>query len=140
MMPPIQGGHMYRIGVDVGGTNTDAVVMSRRDVRAVVKVATTADVTDGLIDALERVLQAAHIQPAEVELVVIGTTHFTNAVIERRHLTPTALVRLCLPAAQCLMPMTDWPADLRAAVGEHVYLASGGVEFDGTPIRPLDPR
>jgi N-methylhydantoinase A/oxoprolinase/acetone carboxylase beta subunit len=130
---------MYRIGVDVGGTNTDAVVMNQRDVCAVVKVPTTADVTDGLIDALERVLQAAQIQPADVALVVIGTTHFTNAVIERRHLTPTAIVRLCLPAAQCLMPMADWPADLKAAVGEHIYLASGGVEFDGTPIRPLDP-
>ena len=132
-------GHMYRIGVDVGGTNTDAVVMDHRDVCAVTKVPTSPDVTHGLIEALEQVLQAARIEPAEVELVVIGTTHFTNAVIERRHLTPTAIVRLCLPAAQSLMPMADWPADLRAAVGEHAYLASGGVEFDGTPIRPLDP-
>ena len=44
-----------------------------------------------------------------------------------------------MPAAQCLMPMADWPADLRAVVGENVYLAAGGVNFDGTPIRPLDP-
>ncbi|HVO47500.1 MAG TPA: hydantoinase/oxoprolinase family protein [Steroidobacteraceae bacterium] len=130
---------MFRIGVDVGGTNTDAVVMDHRDVLAVVKVPTTQNVTDGLIDALEQVLRAASVEPSQVELVVIGTTHFTNAVIERRHLAPTAIVRLCLPAAQSLMPMADWPADLCTAVGEHVYLASGGVEFDGTPIRPLDP-
>jgi N-methylhydantoinase A/oxoprolinase/acetone carboxylase beta subunit len=35
--------------------------------------------------------------------------------------------------------MVDWPADLQAAVGEHTYLASGGVEFDGTPISAFDP-
>jgi len=129
---------MYRIGVDVGGTNTDAVVMKQREVCAVVKVPTTADVTSGLMEALKRVLGDAALAPAEVGLVVIGTTHFTNAVIERRHLTPTAIVRLCLPAAQCLSPMADWPADLRSAVGEKTYLAAGGVEFDGSPIRPVD--
>jgi N-methylhydantoinase A/oxoprolinase/acetone carboxylase beta subunit len=129
---------MYRIGVDVGGTNTDAVVMDQRGVRAVVKVPTTPDVTSGLMEALQQVLTSAEIAPKDVGLLVIGTTHFTNAVIERRHLTPTAIVRLCLPAAQCLMPMADWPADLREVVGENLYLAAGGVNFDGTPIKPLD--
>jgi N-methylhydantoinase A/oxoprolinase/acetone carboxylase beta subunit len=130
---------MYRIGVDVGGTNTDAVVMHQLSVLAAVKVPTTPDVTSGLLDALQQVLAAAKIAPADARLIVIGTTHFTNAVIERKHLTPTAVVRLCLPAAQCLQPMADWPEDLRAVVGEHSYLAAGGVNFDGTPISSLDP-
>lgn len=131
---------MYRIGVDVGGTNTDAVVMQGRDVLAVVKVPTSADVTTGLIQAISQVLNAAAVDPAAAGLIVIGTTHFTNAVIERRHLSRTAVVRLCLPAAQCLLPMVDWPQDLRGVIGEHVYLTTGGVEFDGTPIAPLDPE
>jgi N-methylhydantoinase A/oxoprolinase/acetone carboxylase beta subunit len=129
---------MLRIGVDVGGTNTDAVVLSGRQILAAVKVPTTADVTSGLLEALGRVQELAAIEPHAVGLVVIGTTHFTNAVIERRHLSPTAVVRLCLPAAQCLMPMVDWPADLRAKIGDHVFLASGGVEFDGSPIASFD--
>jgi N-methylhydantoinase A/oxoprolinase/acetone carboxylase beta subunit len=130
---------MHRIGVDVGGTNTDAVVMAGRDILAAVKVPTSADVTTGLMQALREVQKQAAIAPGDVALVVIGTTHFTNAVIERRHLSETAVVRLCLPAAQCLKPMVDWPADLRAAIGDHVFLASGGFEFDGTPIAPFDP-
>jgi len=129
---------MIRIGVDVGGTNTDAVVMSGRDILAAVKVPTSADVTTGLMRALAEVQAQAAIAPRDVGLVVIGTTHFTNAVVERRHLSETAVVRLCLPAAQCLPPMVDWPADLRAAIGDHVFLASGGLEFDGTPIAPFD--
>ena len=129
---------MIRIGIDVGGTNTDAVVMDGRDIRAVVKVPTSADVTAGPMAALSEVLASAAIAPTDVGLVVIGTTHFTNAVIERRHLSPTAVVRLCLPAGQCLPPMVDWPADLHEAVGNHVYLTTGGAEFDGSPISPLD--
>jgi N-methylhydantoinase A/oxoprolinase/acetone carboxylase beta subunit len=129
---------MYRIGVDVGGTNTDAVVMQGRSVLASVKVPTTREVNEGLFEALGAVLNAAGLAPSEIGLVVIGTTHFTNAVIERRHLVPTAVVRLCLPAAQCLPPLVDWPADLRAVVGDHAFLASGGAEFDGGPIAPFD--
>jgi len=130
---------MFRIGVDVGGTNTDAVVMEQRTVRAVVKVPTTPDVMDGLMQALGQVLEAASLGPDQVGLVVIGTTQFTNAVIERRHLTQTAVVRLALPANRCLPPMVDWPEDLRAAVGEHIFEAAGGFNFDGTPITPLAP-
>lgn len=130
---------MYRVGVDVGGTNTDAVVMAGRDILAAAKVPTTADVTSGLMAALREVQQMARVSADDIGLVVIGTTHFTNAVIERRRLTRTAVVRLCLPAAQCLMPMVDWPEDLRAVVGDEVYLSSGGVEFDGTPIAPFEP-
>jgi N-methylhydantoinase A/oxoprolinase/acetone carboxylase beta subunit len=130
---------MYRIGVDVGGTNTDAVVMVGRDILASVKVTTSPDVTTGLIDALGSVQSRARVATADVSMVVIGTTHFTNAMIERRQMAETAVVRLCLPAAQCLMPMVDWPADLRSVIGEHIYLASGGVEFDGSPIAPFEP-
>ena len=115
------------IGIDVGGTNTDAVVMQHRDVRAVVKVPTTRDVTGGLMQALGQVLEAAALAPEQVGLVVIGTTHFTNAVIERRHLAKTAVVRLCLPANQCLPPMVDWPEDLRATVGEQRHVDAGAV-------------
>jgi len=130
---------MYRIGVDVGGTNTDAVVMVGREILAAVKIPTSADITHGLMQAVRDVQAMAKINPADVGLVVVGTTHFTNAVIQRLHLSQTAAVRLCLPAAQCLEPMVDWPADLRTAVGNHSYLASGGVEFDGTPIADFEP-
>ena len=130
---------IYRIGVDVGGTNTDAVVMAGRDVVAGVKAATTQDVTSGVQEALTRVIAAAGVARDQIGAVVIGTTHFTNAIIERKHLTPTAIVRLCLPAGEALPPMIDWPDDLLATLGGHGYMARGGNEFDGREISPLDP-
>lgn len=128
----------YRIGVDVGGTNTDAVIMHGRRILASAKSPTTEDVTAGVVESLGKVLRDAGIDKGEVRAVMIGTTHFTNAVVERRHLEPTAAVRLCLPATACLPPMVDWPDDMRAAVGDHAWLAPGGHEFDGREISSLD--
>src|SRR5499427_10657507 len=46
------GGVMRRIGIDVGGTNTDAVLIEDSRVTAAVKVPTTADVSGGIVRAL----------------------------------------------------------------------------------------
>src|SRR5919108_339050 len=127
------------IGIDVGGTNTDAVLMEGRNVLAEVKTPTTADVTSGIVAALRSLLGDAELEPGQVQAVMIGTTHFTNAVVEAKRLVPTAAVRLGLPATQALPPMVDWPERLRQALGHHTYLCHGGHEFDGREISPLDP-
>jgi len=129
---------VIRIGIDVGGTNTDAVVMDGTRVVAGVKAPTTPDVMSGVVAALRDVLRASGTSAEAIDAVMIGTTHFTNAVVQRRDLAPTAAVRLGLPATASLPPMVDWPADLREAIGNHGYLAHGGNEFDGRIISPLD--
>jgi N-methylhydantoinase A/oxoprolinase/acetone carboxylase beta subunit len=129
---------MIRIGIDVGGTNTDAVLMDDADVVATVKAATSPEVMRGVAAALADVLATSGVPADRVDVVTLGTTHFTNAVVQRRDLAPTAAVRLGLPATEALPPMVDWPDDLRAAIGGHVYLAHGGHEFDGRIITPLE--
>jgi len=128
-----------RIGIDVGGTNTDAVLMDGARLLGAVKAATTPDVTSGIVTALDA-LQAEHpFAPADVAAVMIGTTHFINALVEARRLAPTAALRLGLPATASLPPMVDWPKRLVAAIAGRAYLAHGGHEFDGRPISALDP-
>jgi N-methylhydantoinase A/oxoprolinase/acetone carboxylase beta subunit len=127
-----------RVGIDVGGTNTDAVLMEGRRVLGEVKTPTTEDITGGITSALRGLAAAAAFDPGQVQAVMIGTTHFTNAVVEGRRLMPTAAVRLGLPATQALPPMVDWPERLAKALGGHVYLCHGGHEFDGREIAPLD--
>lgn len=129
---------MYRLGIDVGGTNTDAVVMKGKDVLAGIKAPTSEDVTTGVVAAMNGAIAQAGIDRANVSNVMIGTTHFTNAVIERKHLTQVAAIRLGLPATACLPPAVDWPQDLKTVVGDHGYLVRGGYEFDGREISPLD--
>ncbi len=87
---------------------------------------------------LETVLREAKVAPSEIQAVMIGTTHFTNAVVERKRLLSVGIIRLALPASKCLPPMCDWPQDLSSALGKHRYLVRGGYNFDGRVIAPLD--
>ena len=128
-----------RIGVDVGGTNTDAVLMDGANVVSSTKTPTTANVSEGIAKALRAVIADSGIDTTAIDGVMIGTTHFTNAVVERKHLTPTACIRLGLPATVCLPPMVDWPDDLREIVGGNAHLAHGGHEFDGREISAYQP-
>ncbi len=127
-----------RIGIDVGGTNTDAVLLTGRQVLAEAKAATTPDVTGGIVSALGG-LQSQHpFAPADVQAVMIGTTHFINAIVEADRLAPTAAIRLGLPATAALPPLVDWPERLVSAIQGQSYLCHGGHEFDGRLIAPLD--
>ena len=129
-----------RIGIDVGGTNTDAVLMDGQTVIGSAKTPTTANVTNGITSALRTLLQQSALEVDQIDGVMIGTTHFTNAVVEQRHLTHTACIRLGLPATACLPPMVDWPEGLREVIGGHVYMAHGGHEFDGREISAFKPE
>jgi N-methylhydantoinase A/oxoprolinase/acetone carboxylase beta subunit len=129
-----------RIGVDVGGTNTDAVLMDGQKVVGWHKTPTTPDVTSGITAAIRTVLEETEVPTQQIKAVMIGTTHFTNAVVERKRLMATAAVRLGLPATECLPPMVDWPPDLRDTIGNHKYLLHGGHEFDGREISPLNEK
>ena len=126
-----------RIGIDVGGTHTDAVMLDGPQVVAARKVLTSENVRDGVVNALDAVLTDSGTDPAAVDAVMIGTTQFTNAVIERRGLAPTAAVRIALPSGALVPPMVDWPDDIAAALGRHVYMIHGGRTYDGFPIAPL---
>jgi len=129
---------MYRIGIDVGGTNTDAVLMRGREVVFGTKTATTGDVTRGVLAALTRVLGETKIAPDDISAVMIGTTHFTNAVVERRELSRVGVLRLALPSSADLPPLSGRPADLVENINPLVRLSAGGYEFDGREISPLD--
>ncbi|HEX6131789.1 MAG TPA: hydantoinase/oxoprolinase N-terminal domain-containing protein, partial [Actinomycetota bacterium] len=87
-----------RVGIDVGGTNTDAVVLDGADrVLATVKTPTTPDVTAGIVAALAVALADRAVDAGRVTHVMLGTTHATNAVLERRHLDRVAVVRIGAP-------------------------------------------
>ena len=128
-----------RIGLDVGGTNTDAVALDPGDdLLAKAKVATTPDVTGGIRAALESVLGDLGTERERVSHVMLGTTHATNAILERRGLDRVALVRIGGPATYSIRPLFGWPPDLREAISAGEAIVAGGSEFDGREIMPLD--
>ena len=129
-----------RIGIDVGGTNTDAVLMNGTNVIAWVKHPTTDLVEDGIVSAIRVVLGDSSISPDSVKAVMIGTTQFTNAFVEARDLLKVGVIRLATPSGNALPPMISWPERLRQAVEGLVFMLPGGYQFDGRPISEFDPR
>lgn len=106
-----------RIGIDVGGTNTDAVLMEGTTVVAAQKSPTTSNVSDGIVNAISSVLTQSGVSTTDIKCVMIGTTQFTNAFVERRNLVEVGVIRISLPASRGIPPLTDWPEDIRSVVG-----------------------
>jgi N-methylhydantoinase A/oxoprolinase/acetone carboxylase beta subunit len=129
----------YRLGVDVGGTNTDAVILSpEAAVVAKVKRAVTEDVVTSIRTAVRDVVAASGLAASEISHAMLGTTQVTNAIIERRRLNRVGVVRIGAPATLAIPPLTSWPEDLRRAVEEASVIVRGGFEFDGRTIADLD--
>ncbi len=129
----------YRIGIDVGGTNTDAVIVDdSKTIIASIKRPTTTDVFEGILDAMKAVLSQVEIDRDDIAYAMLGTTHSTNAIVTRNHLLKTGVIRIGKPAGMAIEPMIDWPVDLKDAVSEHIYHVTGGHEFNGKEIFPLN--
>ncbi|CAL1538242.1 unnamed protein product [Lymnaea stagnalis] len=132
------------VGVDIGGTNTDAVLLyhdgDRTEVVAEIKEITTSDVTSGVKKAVLGCLLKAKqdgklVAPIQVN---IGTTHFINAVVQGKDLAKVAAVRICGPVSEEVPPFMDFPTRLSHLIGGGVYLVHGGYRYDGKEFEPLD--
>jgi N-methylhydantoinase A/oxoprolinase/acetone carboxylase beta subunit len=129
----------HRLGIDVGGTNTDAVILDLGNrVLAKAKVACTPDITGGIVDAIDAVLRAPGADASRITHVMLGTTHATNAVLERRNLRKVAVIRIGGPATHSIRPMFEWPPGLAGAVSAGATIVDGGIEFDGRDLAPFD--
>ncbi len=129
----------YRIGIDVGGTNTDAALLDRqRVVIARTKLPTTPDVMSGIDNAIAALLGEVNIDKSAVKQAMLGTTHCTNAIVERKGLNPLAHFRLGAPATLAIPPLSDIPADLRNILAARLFTVAGGYEYNGDLLAPLD--
>ena len=128
---------MYRIGIDVGGTNTDAVIMQEGKILTGVKSATTADVMSGVVESLVKALENTGINKSDVSVMIeplISQTLSSSVGISHAQLRSG----FACQQHNALPPMVDWPDDIREAVGGKFWMAKGGNEFDGRQISAID--
>ena len=123
---------MRRIGIDVGGTNTDGALLDGDEVVETIKTPTTDDVLSGIRQALDG------LSHENIGAVVVGTTQFTNAVVQRANLNRVGFVRIGLPAGKSLPPLSGWPEDLAEVVRGQSFFVRGGMEYDGRLFEQLD--
>jgi len=138
----------FLIGLDVGGTNVDAVLLDAENKKliAATKYPSTRDIREGIRQVF-RVL-AAKVETKEeegipnVKGVFIGTTAFINALLEGRGMAKVGCVRLGHCGRE-LPPGILMPPSLRKVILEHdnkvnVWQIDGGHNYDGSALRDLD--
>ncbi|GAB1157129.1 hydantoinase/oxoprolinase N-terminal domain-containing protein [Paenibacillus illinoisensis] len=130
---------MYRIGIDVGGTNTDAIILNENhQLIHAVKSPTTLDIRTGIETSLRQLLQGANIDKNQITHAMLGTTQCTNAIVERKKLAQVGVIRLGYPATASVAPYTSWPEDMVQKLSGKYALVHGGYEYDGQLLGEVD--
>src|SRR5262245_57734545 len=85
----------YKIGIDIGGTNTDIVLIdAEAKIVAQAKTATTPDINQGIKNALIHVLRDGNIRPEEIAGIFFGTTQIANAIHQQNGLYKVGVLRI----------------------------------------------
>lgn len=140
---------MLLIGIDVGGTNTDGVLLDpskfSHPLKGVLnfhKCVTTGDVSSGIESVIEHLFDSTPSLKQDVAAVTIGTTHFINAVIEqdKARLDPVGVIRLCGPYGIGTPPFSNFPLGLKNIIECYNANVDGGHHIDTEEIQPLDEK
>src|SRR5690606_28837445 len=125
---------MISLGVDTGGTYTDAVLYDeQRGVIAKAKALTTRhDLAHGIAAALDGALASADVDPGDVSLVSLSTTLATNALVEGKG-GRVGLVFIGFDDGDEARAGLD-----AATAGDPVIRIDGGHDALGDPVAPLD--
>ena len=113
------------IGIDVGGTTTDAVLIRNGEVYSTAKVSTEpGNLLNSLLEALDAV--SKDIPPEQLERVVFSTTVITNLIAEGK----TDRVALLLIPGPGINPASYTFPDS--------FYLKGAMDYRGREIQPLD--
>ncbi|HEX8419733.1 MAG TPA: hydantoinase/oxoprolinase family protein [Sphingomonas sp.] len=139
----------YRLGVDVGGTFTDLLLLEEESGRfwRHKTPSTPADSSVGILDGVEAVCAKAGTAPAEVEVFLHGTTVATNAVLEgkgaRVGLIVTQGYRQIMQIARSYVPgglagWIIWPKPTPLAALIDTLEVAGRMDAHGRELRGID--
>lgn len=122
------------LGVDTGGTYTDAVIVrDETEVIATAKSLTTRhDLAEGIGSAIKAVIEAADIGPNDISLAALSTTLATNALVENQG-ERVALIYIGFTDADL-----DRSGLREALKGDPCLIMNGGHNHDGSESTPLD--
>ncbi|MBN2807938.1 MAG: hydantoinase/oxoprolinase family protein [Deltaproteobacteria bacterium] len=116
------------LGIDVGGTHTDAVIIDHEGVVATAKVETDHNDLIASLDAvLEKILQSEPKRP--IRKVNLSTTLTTNAIVEKE-LEEVGVLAVSGPGLA--------PAHFNQDLGQNFYLFAGSIDHRGALQQPLD--
>ncbi|HEV8052726.1 MAG TPA: hydantoinase/oxoprolinase family protein [Parachlamydiaceae bacterium] len=128
----------YKIGIDIGGTNTDIVLVDCNSaIAAHAKTSTTLQVHHGVKTALKMIMEETKISCDDVQGIFLGTTQIANAIHQRHDLHRVGVIRIAGNHPNSLPSCYAWPEDLKKTLVDTVTI-DGGFECDGSPITPIN--
>ena len=113
------------IGIDVGGTFTDAALIQEGRVKKWSKIPTRPEILSSLLEALDQVIEGS--DPEDITRVALSTTLITNLIAENKS-EPVGLIAIPGPGAN----PHDFP------IFEEANIISGAIDFRGRETQPLD--
>lgn len=131
----------YIAGIDIGGTNTDAVVVDEKlQIIKFFKTPTTIPLEYGVKKVLQDILDIKDIDSKDIKGINIGTTHALNAILENEGLYRVGVIRIAGHNPMTLHPCFAWPKDIRESVFSGYETIDGGYECDSREITPFNRR
>ena len=118
---------MLLVGVDVGGTYTDAVLLDQGTVCASAKILTKTDLLESVLEALDVVLRETN--KDDLERIVISTTVITNLIAGRKY---DQIALLLIPGYGINLRQYDFQT-------KTIHL-TGGVDYRGRELASVDKR
>jgi len=139
----------YRLGVDVGGTFTDVLLVDERagSTWRAKTSSTPHDQSVGVLHGIDKVCEQAGVDRAAIAHVLHGTTVATNAILEGKGATvglvTTEGFRQVLQIARSFVPgglagWIIWPKPEPLAALENTVEVPGRIASDGSVVRDLD--
>ncbi len=139
----------YRLGVDVGGTFTDILLIDEESgaTHRAKTSSTPEDQSVGVLRGIERACETAGITLGDIDEVFHGTTVATNAILEgkgaRVGLVTTEGFRQVLQIARSFVPgglagWIIWPKPEPLAALEDTVEVRGRIAADGSVVTELD--
>lgn len=129
----------YKIGIDIGGTNTDCVLIDTNErIVSHAKTTTTADVHSGVKASIVAMLKNTNVNLDDIIGIFIGTTQIANAIHQREDLYRVGVIRIAGHHPVSIPSCFTWPADMKKTLVGTVTV-DGGYECDGDPITMFQP-
>ena len=128
----------YTIGIDIGGTHTDAVLVDETlKIVASFKTETTSPLEEGVKRGIEFLLG---VNKSAITGIYVGTTHATNAILEGKDLYRVGVIRIAGHFPTSLRPCFAWPREIQSCVFAGYETIDGGFECDSRAITPFNPK
>jgi N-methylhydantoinase A len=114
------------IGLDVGGTHTDVVLLDKKGLQKEVKVTTdAADLFNSVLTGLTAI--TADIDPTAIERIVLSTTLTTNAIVQHK-MPPVGMIVSSGPGIDPEFYRTN----------SHYFAVAGSIDHRGREVEPID--